>query len=190
MPVRIIPAIFLLLSGNAALAQVKNPAGVASKGPGLEAGFLDTFPEYDLKNDAQHLGDADRKHLGKTGIKKLDLYSFLSKKPASVTKEGKVYLRFNLSVYLLESEQAASVVLDAIKKAGSESKTPGLSYAWDFLFTDGKRLYWLAAPCLYSDANFLRMSTRLSSLFPKRSKKSIMCRCGFNCKWVDSQTLE
>jgi hypothetical protein len=187
---RVIPAILLLLSGDATEAKVKNPAGVAAKGGGLHKGFIETFPEYALMKASRKSNDYDRKHLGDAAIKGVDLFSFGSKEPEGVTREGKVYLSFSLKIYLLESVQAANAALDSFKKLGCESCGPGHSYAWDFAFTDGKRLYWLAAPCLFSDANFLRMSAKLSSVFPKRSKKSVMCRCGFGCEWIDSQSLK
>ncbi len=97
--------------------------------------------------------------------------------------EGKTNLTFTLRMLTYADVET----LHRSRKSIYTSADPdtGLSYAWDHLVTRGTRLYWLHAPCTFSENAWNKLVVELENAIaedtlPLTSK--FTCACGLPCR--------
>jgi hypothetical protein len=118
------------------------------------------------------------------GLTEKQKYLFRSKKPISKNADGSsIYLRFSLMVLTYQKKAHAKTAYGALFKECHPDT--GLTYAWDAVVLADKRLMWLHAPCLLSEANWLKLSKRLEEdplLAEAATGRIFECRCGSGCR--------
>ncbi len=110
-------------------------------------------------------------------------YDFVSIKPLKKTARGAVYLKADLTVTSYRSSEAATQALRNIREKAHPDM--GLSYAWDYLLLQDKRLYHLHSGCVISEENFDIMVDNLRKhIFQEGdvAHAAIRCRCGGGCR--------
>ena len=138
--------------------------------------ILEGLP-WEFKHTSTPLGEKPEK--AETSIR----YDFVSIKPLKKTSRGAVYLKADLTVTSYSSSEAAAQALRNIQ--GKAHPDMGLSYAWDYLLLQEKRLYHLHSGCVISEENFDIMVHNLRKhIFQEGdvAHAALRCRCGGGCR--------
>ncbi|HBH36568.1 MAG TPA: hypothetical protein DDW45_09635 [Gammaproteobacteria bacterium] len=110
-------------------------------------------------------------------------YDFVSIKPLKKTARGAIYLKADLTVIAYRSSETATEALRNIQ--GKAHPDMGLSYAWDYLLLQDKRLYHLHSGCVMSEENFDIMVKNLRKGISREGdiqQAALRCRCGGGCR--------
>ena len=143
--------------------------------------ILEGLP-WEFKHTSTPLGEKPEK--AETSIR----YDFVSIKPLKKTARGAVYLKADLTVTSYKNSEAAAQALRNIQ--GKAHPDMGLSYAWDYLLLQEKRLNHLHSGCMISEENFDIMVHNLRKhIFQEGdvAHADLRCRCGGGC-WIPQES--
>jgi hypothetical protein len=121
-----------------------------------------------------------------TSASRKEVWRFRSRGPYSVTDGERLFLRFSLSVYRYETEEAVIQQFEAWALQGESAM--GLTYAWTRIFRRGDPLYRLDIPCTFSKANVQKITAALTRSITEDVHgplAALYCVCGGSCMTGD-----
>ena len=107
----------------------------------------------------------------------------VSQEARSESEQPPVYLRARFTT--MEYADTASAAEAFEEMAAEAHPDTGLSYAWDLVILNGRRLHHLHGDCTLSGAVFERMGENLRQLLRDAGAESfnvLECRCGGGCE--------
>ncbi len=111
----------------------------------------------------------------------MQVFAFRSSKPISEEQGRKTFLRFDVTLEHFPDQASADAAFSFSALMKKADPNIGLSYAWDEVMLEGSTLVHLAAPCLFSKANFTRLAANLETALGRSPERTLRCECGFGC---------